>query len=385
MSEQIGPDEPPESSAEASAIVEVYSAADVTEAHLIRNLLDAAGIEARGVGDDLQTAAGGLPLGQSTLPRIWAKEADRLRAQQIIGEWETEHGRRSDDVAVGVWICPGCGGEIDDGVDSCPTCDALPGRRKDPDRRPKSDVVASHVPPEASSAGGTGVAAMKVVICVIIISPFVVGFLSYRAGQRDPYTHYLQGTGYFDEGEYEKAVASFDKAISLDPTVADFYSNRAWALLRIGKCEEAIDDFNKAIRLDCSLASDFCGRGYAYRMLGNHREAIVDYETAIETDSRDQISHSNLAWLLATCSDRQYRNVQQAMKHARRACKLADWKDWVCLDALAVACAASGDFDQAVEWETKALALAPENEKAECRRILELYKAGEVYREENVE
>jgi tellurite resistance protein len=49
--------------------------------------------------------------------------------------------------------------------------------------------------------------------------------------------------------------------------------------------------------------------------------------------------------------------VQQALTDATAACKLMDWKDENMIDTLAMACAEVGDFDSAVRYEEKALAL----------------------------
>jgi tellurite resistance protein len=57
------------------------------------------------------------------------------------------------------------------------------------------------------------------------------------------------------------------------------------------------------------------------------------------------------------CPDQSYRNGQQALKDATAACKLIGWKDEDMIDTLAMACAEVGDFDSAVRYEEKALAI----------------------------
>ena len=67
-------------------IVELCSAANIFEAYAMRNLLDAAGIRCRVVGELLANAAGDLPLGQTIAPRIWVREQDVASAREIIDE-----------------------------------------------------------------------------------------------------------------------------------------------------------------------------------------------------------------------------------------------------------------------------------------------------------
>ena len=60
---------------------------------------------------------------------------------------------------------------------------------------------------------------------------------------------------------------------------------------------------------------------------------------------------------------------------AQKACELSAWQDWSCLTTLAAAHAETGQLEQAVDYATKALALAPEEEAAACRELLERYRA----------
>ena len=69
------------------------------------------------------------------------------------------------------------------------------------------------------------------------------------------------------------------------------------------------------------------------------------------------------------------------MELARTACERTGWQDAGKLDTLAASLAADGKFAEAVEQQTKALELAAEGDKADYRMRLELYQAGQTYRE----
>jgi hypothetical protein len=77
-------------------IVELCSAANVIEADGLCELLDEAGIRARVVGDGLGAAAGCLPLGEATSPRIWVYETDADRARQVIDHWRKQEEKQED-------------------------------------------------------------------------------------------------------------------------------------------------------------------------------------------------------------------------------------------------------------------------------------------------
>ena len=74
------------------------------------------------------------------------------------------------------------------------------------------------------------------------------------------------------------------------------------------------------------------------------------------------------AWFQATCPDLAFRNGQQAIKDAKAACSISEWKDENTIDTLAVAYAETGDFDSAVRYAAQALAIK-EIAPADSKRI----------------
>jgi hypothetical protein len=83
----------------------LYSAANLPEAHLVRGLLMAAGIEARVFNEYASGALGELPFAE-VAPSVWIEEEhDLTRARQIIATYE--HAA----AAPGVTRCTACGEE----------------------------------------------------------------------------------------------------------------------------------------------------------------------------------------------------------------------------------------------------------------------------------
>ena len=93
-----------------------------------------------------------------------------------------------------------------------------------------------------------------------------------------------RGFVFNNNGEYHKAIVTFNTAIELDPNFALAYNNRGWAYIELGQYELAIADCTKAIELDPSLALAYNNRGWAYIELGQYELAIADYDKAIELD-----------------------------------------------------------------------------------------------------
>jgi hypothetical protein len=88
------------------------------------------------------------------------------------------------------------------------------------------------------------------------------------------------------------------------------------------------------------------------------------------------------AQLLASCPDDAFRNGKKAVEYAQKACALTSWKDATSVDILAMACAADGNFPDAVKWEDAFLrASLPEDVRAAAHNRLKLYQDNKPYRE----
>jgi tetratricopeptide (TPR) repeat protein len=64
--------------------------------------------------------------------------------------------------------------------------------------------------------------------------------------------HFNSGVQLSKEGQWEEAVAEFDKAIELDPSYALAYYNRGRAHAELGNASQAIADYEKTIELEPS-------------------------------------------------------------------------------------------------------------------------------------
>ena len=92
-------------------------------------------------------------------------------------------------------------------------------------------------------------------------------------------------------GRYEEAVASYDRALELDPEFAIAWDNRGGALGMLGRYEEALLSCDRALELDRESAGAWCKRGAALDKLGRHTEAVASYDRALELGPED-----SLAW-----------------------------------------------------------------------------------------
>jgi hypothetical protein len=106
--------------------------------------------------------------------------------------------------------------------------------------------------------------------------------------------------------------------------------------------------------------------------LGRHNLAAADRKRAKELRAA-KVARLR-ASRLATSDDESARNPAEALRLAEESCRLYHYKYWNALNTLASAHAASGNFDQAVQWVTEAQKIAPEKEQSMLAKRLRRFR-----------
>ncbi len=199
---------------------------------------------------------------------------------------------------------------------------------------------------------------------------------------KNPAAYANRGNAWTSKWEYDKAVADYDEALRLDPKNSLAYHNRGYAWHQQDEYDKAIADFSEAVRLSPTDAVSYSWRGNSWRRKGEYEKALGDFNESIRLDPKNARAYNERAWLRATCPDARYRDGNQAVESARRACELTYWKDPAYIDTLAASHAESGDFDEAIKIQTRAIELIDEDQKEDFRSRLALYQARKPYRED---
>jgi tetratricopeptide (TPR) repeat protein len=145
--------------------------------------------------------------------------------------------------------------------------------------------------------------------------------------------------------------------------------------ISIGGCWVLLPIYARPVSLHIAALAD---DAYA---AGHYHQAVVDYSEASRLAPHNPAVLNNLAWLLATCPDASVRDGKRALDVATRACEMTHWNDAPAIDTLAAAYAETGDYANAVKWETKYLAslsLTP-SDATDGQARLVLYQAHQPY------
>jgi tetratricopeptide (TPR) repeat protein len=225
-----------------------------------------------------------------------------------------------------------------------------------------------------------------------------------------------RGFAYASKGDNVQAIADFSRIIVLDPKNTDAFISRANAYYAINDFIRAVADFNEVARSQSNNAAVFTDRGVAFERLENHDAAIADFTRVIQLDSNnanglkyrgkvymekkdyahalsdyqriiqieptDYQNFVTAAQVLASCPDAAFRDGKKAVEYAQKACELTAWKEATCIEALAMAYAADGNFPEAVKWEKAFLqASLPADVRATAQDRLKLYQNNKPYLE----
>lgn len=185
------------------------------------------------------------------------------------------------------------------------------------------------------------------------------------------------------KSEYERAIADAADALQLAPGFVSPRVTRMEAWIALNEFDKVFDECDAARKIDRTNVYALELRAVAWAAKKKFDKALADCDEARRENSRSQ-AHDRVARLLATHADRKYRNARKAIEFATAACEISNWKNWACLTTLAASFAEAGDFEKAIEYQEKAIALTAESGRADLQKQLDLYKSRRPFHEKKV-
>ncbi|MDJ0840889.1 MAG: tetratricopeptide repeat protein [Acidobacteriota bacterium] len=160
------------------------------------------------------------------------------------------------------------------------------------------------------------------------------------------------------EGDYQGAVAEFEKALAANPNLYLARIALGNAYVNTGQVQKALPHLQKAVDLNPNAPQAQSQLGLVQLVRGETRKAVASFRKAVTLDPDLQEALNNLAWVLATDPDETLRDGAEAVALAERARDLSQGKNAGYLDTLAAAYARAGRFQDAVAAAEQAIALA---------------------------
>jgi tetratricopeptide (TPR) repeat protein len=156
-------------------------------------------------------------------------------------------------------------------------------------------------------------------------------------------------------------------------------------LLEVGEVSDSLAHLQKALEIEPNLADAHYNLGNTYLQMGQANKALSHYQRALEIEPNDTEALNNMAWVLATWPDALTRDGGKAVKLAERADSLARGKSPIAGATLAAAYAETGRFAEAVKTGQRAMQLANGEGNAaradSIRAQIEAYQSGRAFRD----
>jgi tetratricopeptide (TPR) repeat protein len=107
---------------------------------------------------------------------------------------------------------------------------------------------------------------------------------SHEQAPMSAFDYVKRGTAYLNDGEYDKALADFDKAIRLDPKLHQAYEQRGNVYGEMKNWDLALADYEKAVALKPDCASVYSNRAAVLLIKKDYDKALIDINKALSID-----------------------------------------------------------------------------------------------------
>ncbi len=195
--------------------------------------------------------------------------------------------------------------------------------------------------------------------------------------------HYNCGNVLEKLGKPEEALAEFSEAERLKPDNSLLHFARGEVLAELGRLDEALAEFSEAKRLDPDYATPHFQTGMVLLKQGRDAEAVGQFREALRLDPTNSFDLAYTARALAADENPQIRDGRAALAFAEKANALSGGQPFA-LDALGMACAELGRFDEAQQFVQKAIDTANAvkmKDVEDLQQRLQLYQNHQPWRE----
>jgi len=206
-----------------------------------------------------------------------------------------------------------------------------------------------------------------------------------RLSPNDPRPAEVLGRTLMQLGRDAEALSAFQRALAIAET-AGAYHNVASLHGRAGRTDQAVAGYRKALKIDPGAIYARNNLGLTFCEQGRFREALELWRAGLKLEPGNPLLMYNMTWWLATCRDAGVRDADEALTWAHKLEKAAATRNSPEFnDAVGVAYATAGRFDQAILSAQKAVKLATGAGRLDLataiRGRLALYRSGKPFRQ----
>ena len=99
-------------------------------------------------------------------------------------------------------------------------------------------------------------------------------------------TFYNRGAAYAFKGNMQQALSDFEEAVKVDPNYILAYYRRADLYQKMGRLDEALADYNAIVKLNPDQTHAYNNRGLIYNLKGEYDLAINEFDKALKINPK---------------------------------------------------------------------------------------------------
>jgi tetratricopeptide (TPR) repeat protein len=169
---------------------------------------------------------------------------------------------------------------------------------------------------------------------------------------------------------HEEELASYDRALAIDPEDSTAWYNKGRTLSQLGRHEEALDAHDRALAIDPFDSATWFQKGLTLYELGRHEEALGPYDCALDIDPDDSATWFQKGLTL----DKLGRHEEELASYDRAL--TIDPEDSNVWFIKGVTLVQLGRHEDALEAYDRALAINPDDSTTWFQKGLTLYELG---------
>ena len=173
--------------------------------------------------------------------------------------------------------------------------------------------------------------------------------------------HLNLGNAYQAQKKFAQAEQSFQNALHLNTNIPEIWFNLGNLFDAQGKHEKAAESFNEAISLRPNWEPPYIHLGLSLKSLSRDNEAIQAFRKALELNPESYETIHNMANLLDKMGQTEEANIYYQKIYDIALAREPSAENY---SVLGIACGALGDWEKALEYQKKVVALEPKNVKA---------------------
>jgi tetratricopeptide (TPR) repeat protein len=122
------------------------------------------------------------------------------------------------------------------------------------------------------------------------------------------------GNSYIDVGNIEQALVALERAVEINPSLAECRTNLGNIYLKKDRIEDAINQYRTALQINPADAKTHNNLGNAYTKAGRLGDAISEYSESLELDPNFTEVYTNLS--VVYCEKKMFATAESVLKEA---------------------------------------------------------------------